>query len=283
MKRVSAVIVLYHPEINVIENIKTYLPQIERLYVVNNSERPLDPKISSFLLSDKIKVINNLENLGIAKALNQGAIIAIDEGFDYLLTMDQDSKFLDNFIDIMISILEKDSKIGILAPYIIHEKDPIKPQNDDCFDITVAMTSGCILKLEAFKEIGGFLEELFIDYVDNEYCLRLKTSGYKIKQINSIKLIHNLGETVPKRFFLKKTITTNHSPLRYYYRTRNRFFVYKKFKSKFFYYVKEDRNIFFKEMIKIILFESEKYRKFYMILLGFRDFRRNKFGKFIVM
>ena len=48
------------------------------------------------------KFVFNSENLGIAKALNQGIEIAIKEKFEWVITMDNDSIATENMIDNML-------------------------------------------------------------------------------------------------------------------------------------------------------------------------------------
>ena len=36
----AAVVVMYHPEISFLKNIATYLDQVERLFIIDNSETP---------------------------------------------------------------------------------------------------------------------------------------------------------------------------------------------------------------------------------------------------
>ena len=53
------------------------------------------------------------------------------------------------------------------------------------------MTSGSFLNLKVYKEAGPFVDKLFIDYVDFEYCLRLKKKGFKIYKLNNTYMQHN--------------------------------------------------------------------------------------------
>lgn len=279
--RVAGVTILFNPMIEVERNILSYLEQVEQLYIIDNSD-----KINRNLTSKNIKSlpgvieIPNEENIGVAAALNKSAERAIEDGYDLLLTMDQDSKISDNLVSEMLREFEKNKKIGILSPFVIHPVNPLTPPDNLTEEIQVAMTSGSIIRLSVYKETGKFLENLFIDYVDHEYCLRLNSHAYKVVQLNSVFLYHKLGEIKQKKLFFKKIFPTNHSPLRLYYRTRNRFFVHKKYKKIFYEYVKQDRVIFLKEIIKIIFYEDEKLKKLKMIILGYYDYRKNILGKY---
>jgi len=67
-------------------------------------------------------------------------------------------------------------------------------------------------------------EQLFIDYVDTEWCLRLFKLGYPVKIISSICLLHEIGDRTLDFIFFKLPV---HSPSRRYYRIRNSFVLLK--------------------------------------------------------
>jgi rhamnosyltransferase len=281
MLRVAGVTVLHNPDKEVISNIESYLNQVECLYIIDNSEE-IKPFINIMKTFPQVKFLLNKGNIGIAAALNKAADQAIVDGFDLLLTMDQDSEISADLVRKMIVEFEKDKKIGILSPFVIHIKNPIKPLFKGLERIIVAMTSGCIIKLSAYKEIGKFLEKLFIDYVDNEFCLRMQLNGYKVLQLNSVFVYHKLGDMESRYFLFWKVYPTNHSALRWYYRTRNRLYVYKNYKNQFPNYVKYDKKVFLNFCFKILLYEKEKLKKIKMTILGYRDYKKDKFGKFEV-
>jgi len=62
------------------------------------------------------------------------------------------------------------------------------------FEKDVVQMSGSLLSLMAFKEIGPFREEFFIDSIDADYCLRLRKKGYKIIVACQAQMKHSVGE-----------------------------------------------------------------------------------------
>jgi rhamnosyltransferase len=278
--KIAGITILYYPDESLVSNILSYLNQIEVLYIIDNSDEPNKNIINDLRSNNKILLIENKGNKGIAAALNKAALKAIDDNYDLLLTMDQDSVVSDNYVNNMLDEFEKDEKIGILSPFVIHAANPREPQSSRLEKVMVAMTSGCIIRLSAYLKVGGFLEKLFIDYVDNEFCLRMISSGYKVFQLNSVSIYHKLGSTEGKQFIYRKVFPTNHSPIRWYYRTRNRLYVYKKYRHIYPHYVRFDVKVFLKDFFKILLYESNKIKKLTMIIRGYLDYKRDKFGKF---
>jgi rhamnosyltransferase len=143
----------------------------------------------------------------------------------------------------------------------------------------MVMTSGNLLNIEAYDKIGGFWEELFIDWVDMEYCLRLNKIHYRVIQINQVILNHPLGEISKHKLFKKTFYALNHSAKRRYYLTRNALHVLKKYKMEFPELVVFTRDIFIYSLKSIILFEKNKFYKLIMMFKGYCDYKNGVFGK----
>lgn len=157
--RVAGVVVLYHPDKDVIENISTYINQVGQLLIIDNSDI-IDSK-----LIDKIKSLNNVnyisygKNLGISSALNHAAKIAIEKGFKFLLTMDQDSKAPLNLVSSCISIFEGSNNVGLVTP--IHGNKygtHIRPVVGKTEKVTMAMTSGNLISLDVYKRLAVLMK-----------------------------------------------------------------------------------------------------------------------------
>lgn len=274
--KIDGVVVLYNPTEDVIENIKSYINDINILYVVDNSEKYNKTVIAQIKKISKCKYINNNGNKGIASALNIGAKLAIKDGAKWLLTMDQDSKATPEMVKFLKECIfqYKNNNVGIVSPF--HASKYNKEAKDKkCKIQKMVMTSGNLLNLDAYSIVGPFAEDLFIDYVDNEYCLRLNKNNFIIIENAKAILEHNLGELSRKKIFWKNIYCYNYSYIRYYYRSRNVILVGKKYN-----YVDKDYLIeLLKDSIKIILYETDKMKKFLYITKGILDGLNNKTGK----
>jgi len=276
MIKINGVLVLYNPEENLLLNIYSYINEIDKLYVVDNSENKNLEFIEKIKKIDKCLYIDNQGNKGIAHALNVGAELAIDDGANWLLTMDQDSSFSQGSLNKLIEWIGSNNtdNIGIVTP--------MHSENELLIDINknyITMTSGNLVNLMIFSEIGNFLEKLFIDSVDTEYCLRLKKFNYKIQRVKSVVLNHNLGYLKYYVFFNKKITFTNHHYIRRYYMMRNRLYIWKEYSDVLPSFVDGDKQQAIKEILKVILFESLKFKKLIFTLKGYIDYKKSKFGK----
>lgn len=288
--KISGVVVLYNPDEKVLDNIKTYIDLLDVLYVVDNSLIPNDN--SKKYKDKKIKYISNNGNKGIAFALNVGAKEALKNGSEWLLTMDQDSSFQKESLEKMILFLKEINKniimsesldlsydkIGILSALQRTELNKTEKLSGISYPLVV-MTSGNLVNLNAYKKVKGFKDWFFIDAVDFEFCLNLKKNGYEIIQMNTAELNHNLGESVEKKMLGKTMYVTNHNPIRRYYITRNRHYLYDLYKDDYLDYCALELSRTKHELIKIILFEKDKIKKLKYIYKGYRDYKKGIKGE----
>ena len=271
--KLCGVVVWYNPGIQEVTNIKSYLNNIDKLFVVDNSVIDNKQLLQKLETNYKIEYTSNGENLGIARALNLGCQSAINQGYDWILTMDQDSEFekmmVEKYKRNVEEMIEKDKSIAIFAPVIN------KKQMEKCEYVNKVITSGNILNLNAYEIVKGFDDELFIDEVDHDLCFNLLNKGYKIYQFSDIKLKHKLGDS-KKISVLNKTFTAmNHNYIRKYYIVRNRLVVKNRYPQYTAGYLKS--NII--DLCKVILGEDDKQRKIKYMLKGYIDYKKNKLGK----
>lgn len=279
--KVAGVVILYNPTEGVIENINSYLTQIGFLFIVDNSEK-LNSFVANFYsLNTNVKFIYNNANLGIAASLNIGAKEAIEKGYTYLLTMDQDSKATPDMINTMLEAQKHFQDIGLVSPFHVNKFETKKIPLATYSTELVVQASGNLLNLDVYKLVGPFLEEFFIDYVDTEYCLRLNQNNFKIIRANTAILFHNEANISEKVFLGKKIFPHNHSAFRLYFKTRNRFYLRKLYKRYFPKYFKFDFSLFINMFIKIILFEDNKFDKIKYAIRGYRDYlKKIKYSPF---
>lgn len=277
--RIASVTVLYNPDQHLADNLFTYVNDVDRAYIVDNTETNSDD-VQVWRDHPKIEYIKNPSNLGIAEALNIGAVHAREASCDFLLTMDQDSAFAPGQFQRLLGHLDAIDvrTVAIVSPLHRHPTAP-PPPNEKETEVPFVMTSGNLLRLEAFIAVGPFLTALFIDHVDHEYCLRLRSHGYKIVVFNDTFLEHSLGE-VKSFYIFKRRAFVSHSPLRTYYMIRNGLYVGRLYKALFPEFAKENFSLLVKELVKIF-FEDRKRERLKMVRRALRDAKLGKMGKYI--
>ncbi|MCB0365812.1 MAG: glycosyltransferase family 2 protein [Bdellovibrionales bacterium] len=279
-----AVSVLYHPSSGEIENCLQLASQVGHLVVVDNTPQPISLEIPKNL-QNHVTLIQERKNLGMATALNQGANIALMGGYSWLLTMDQDSVLEPNAVAKLIEVAKYHSHppVGLIAPLIIDSHtilshQEIQTSDSKVFDDDFIVTSGSLINLKAYREIGGFLDDFFIDYVDHEYTLRLREQGWRTLLTQCARMHHQQGNLEPVRFLGKTFYTSNYPPDRWYYVTRNRLKCYHLHLKKNLSWIGQDFIAALREFGKMVLLEKDRTGKIFAIIHGIFDFMIGKGG-----
>ena len=292
MIKLAACVVLYNPDDTIFENILTYGNYVDKLIVVDNSLKKnnlLIDKLSE-VFESKLIYINNNDNLGIATALNQACDKAIELQFKWILTMDQDSSFI-NF-DHYKKCLEKVQNVNNVALLAANtDKEGYSTCDiNECScnyrkDKFSVITSANIVNLEYFEEIGRFNDKLFIDMVDYDYCLRINIKKFKILYFPDVFVEHKLGEVHLRTniFTRKKKYKTEHNAQRAYYISRNSLYLsknYGKYFSKEFGMLHILNIVFIHDVTKILIYEIDKWNKLKAKFIGLYHFIINRYGKY---
>jgi rhamnosyltransferase len=296
---ISAVIVTYHPDPLRLENLLACLhAQGLPAIVVDNS---VPSRLASFHAtlkkSDSFALFPLGRNVGLAAAQNIGIKAAQKTGASYVLLLDQDSLPEENMLTHLVNaiqLLEKkghhpaavgpvpvDGRTAKAAPQAL----PIKPgkgfearflESGEIMEVDHLISSGCLLSLEAFTQIGEMDEALFIDYVDIEWCLRARLAGYEVFAVEEARLFHHLGERILRLFGRDIPM---HSPLRHYYLIRNGVYLQRKATIPT-YWKKADRWLLLKRFVFYSVFSWPPGRHFGHMLRGLFDGLRGKMGPF---
>lgn len=228
MKSLAGV-VLYNPPSSTISLLQALRNQGSVVHIFINA-LPVDQDISIYTdLSDFMFFPG--ENLGLARALN--AIIEVFRAStsQYLFLFDQDSRISDGYIDRMIneyqSISSVDHSIVCLAPMLIDIKHRSRSGTNAILGSSqsintahpTAATSGCLFTQTSFSTIGVMDENLFIDGIDHDWCLRAWISQCSIYFSTKTTLSHNMGDSFVKYGASLKPIHSN--SVRHYYIVRN--------------------------------------------------------------
>ncbi len=269
-------IITYNPDIERLQlNIDAVIRNgMTKIVVADNASKNIASIEALFLEYPGIEMIKNSKNEGVAYALNQIFQAAYDSGqYEWVLTLDQDSIIDDDMIATYEQYYTGDNRVASITSQHRERAYEVnkKPQKEIVEYTERCITSGNLVKVSAWKEVGGFETRLFIDYVDFEFCYRLREHGYLILRINKPLLLHELGDPVVIRVLGKERIALNHSALRKYYMVRNSLYChryygnYTKGKNLYYYHL-------FRFFVRTLLIEKEdKQNKLHSIIKGFYD------------
>jgi len=218
-KDVLAVVVSYDGLQQTVRGVEALRGQVGHVYIVDNGSQAPSLALLEALEQDGYVTVARLgENLGVGHALNLGVRQARDKGFGWLLTMDQDSVVDRGLLAAYEAAIRADARQVCLAPTRIKQGEA--PKNAAGREVRYAVTSGNLVAVGVFDEIGPYDEGFFIDCIDFDFCLRLRRAGHTIFRAAGALMQHTLGDGVdvpePVRKFYAR-----HPPIRRYYMYRN--------------------------------------------------------------
>ncbi|HGM5604848.1 TPA: glycosyltransferase family 2 protein [Serratia marcescens] len=242
-RKIIAITVSYNPNIPSLKRqIKVLLAsQVAVVVVDNNSTNSEQLAIALAEFSGQLTLMCLAENEGIAAAQNRGIRMAKEQGFDYVLLMDQDSLPADNMVEELLTAAKHKNGLAAVGPCFIDADQSVRARFirvegiriikmsssscDNIVEVDHLIASGSLIPVAVFERGGLMDESLFIDYVDIEWALRARAKGLLSYGVFSAQMHHSLGDG--RIEFAGRHIAI-HSPLRHYYLVRNAILLYKK-------------------------------------------------------
>jgi rhamnosyltransferase len=281
---IGAVVISYHPDAGVAARLRAIAAQVGRLIVVDNGSAATE---RAALASECVELIENAENLGVARALNLGVVAAAARGFDWCLLLDQDSVPDADMVAGLLAVLARVPDLDRLALLGCAYRLPGAPvvpaaasvDDVEYIDVETVITSGTLLSLAAYRAVGPFRDELFIDYVDVDYCRRARAAGFRVLETRRPLMTHSIGSPSEHRFLWMHKWTTNHSAERRYYIARNQTVMMRE-SARYgpVGVALKSLGRCIRTAKRIILYESDKYTKLCAVSQGWWDGIRGVLG-----
>lgn len=195
----------------------------------NDDLRHLKVKISQMeILTDKVRLICNKENLGFAQGNNVAIKVVLREGrSDYILLLNNDTIVAKDFLSQLIKVGQEEKSVGILGPKIYYadyqgKKDVIQSAGSrvnlsrgkfPCVEQLAKadirridkptavdfVTGACLLiKTEVVKKIGLLDQRYFLLFEDTDWCMRAKKTGYQILYVPNSVVWHKTSQAIKK-------------------------------------------------------------------------------------
>ena len=235
MRQILAVVVCFNPKPSSLQSLSLNLQQegVPVVWINNGPTGSLDALKTQYVLS----IIELQHNLGVAAALNRGFEWALQNGFDAVISFDQDSRPAVGMVGQLQSAWFKASvqtpNVAAIGPATVDhqsgqdmftfapynwKRQRFLPSQNKIYVVDHLITSGCLTPCTVWQDVGPMNNSLFIDWVDNEWCARARLMGYLLLMDGGTKMPHSIGEAsrplLWRRFHL-------HTPLRHYYLLRN--------------------------------------------------------------
>ena len=234
---VFAVVVAYHPNTQTLARLARSLGKGgAQVVVVDNTPSPVE-----LPLPEGCAVLRLGDNFGIARAQNVGIAHARERGAEVLVFFDQDSAIDADFVPKLVRSLDV-RRPGVVGAVYYDEalgfegaSYKLTPRGyprqvrtgaaREPYPVDVRISSGSAATAVTFDVAGLMDEDFFIDYVDIEWCLRVRSKGIPIHVDPGVSMKHSIGnlsvDVGPLKVFID-------GPVRTYYRVRNAFLLARK-------------------------------------------------------
>lgn len=249
---VSVIIVTWNSEEYVQGCLGSIGDEHETVLVDNNSkDRTVEIVSQQFPL---VHVIRNPRNMGLSRAINQGARLATGE---YLLLLNPDVILMKSTIPKLYDLMESRKDVGACGPRFLWPNGRVQrscrelPTFKNLFlefsglgrllkcsswkmwyfdhresrEVEQPMGSCLMVRRELFDRIGGMNEQYPIFMNDVELCYKMKEAGHKLYFVADADIVHHLGGSTRKA--RRRMILEEHRSMYRYLKTRfgNRFLV----------------------------------------------------------
>lgn len=228
---IACILVLYDPDFGKFQTVLDSIAhQADRIFIVDNSHCDNRSRLPA---ASNIHYVGLGQNLGIAAAQNIGIREALKQKPAYIWLSDQDTVYPGAYVEqMLLAFAQAPGRIASLAPtYFDTHKGAVQHFIDHTpfthyfvptpgiHRVSHAIASGILIPTEVLEVVGLMQEDLFIDWVDLEWCWRAKYRfGYENLGTGDVLIQHTMGDQYVGFFGRKVSFR---SPVRHYYMIRN--------------------------------------------------------------
>ena len=267
--KILAVIVTYHPDLDRLRrNISAFCDGVDHILLWDNSECALSVSVYESLcgVREKLTYKHSEENVGISAALNHGWRFASENGFDTLLTMDDDSVFEDfaAYRQHVEALWEEG--LCLCGPRAQ------EGENRGMRRVPHLITSGMLVPVSLVDEAGGWCEDFFVDGIDIDLCINLRRKKFFSYCDTDSRLCQRYGTPATRRLWGLTLRSPNYSAERLHDIFRNHIIILRKYHYPLDLLWHIIRLYFIGFVLKgVLLVESGKKAKLKAVWQGIKD------------
>ncbi|MGB8952708.1 MAG: glycosyltransferase family 2 protein [Candidatus Aminicenantales bacterium] len=190
-----------------------------------------------------VQLIRNTENVGFARANNQGVKASRGE---YVLFLNTDTVIAPEALNLLLRELKVDPAVGAVGPALLRKDKSFQVSFGNTVNFFSELLRKCLLNFclrtrlkwarkkrevgwlsaacflarkRIVEEAGGFDENFFLYFEDIDLCMRIRKKGGKLLYLPAAKVFHEGGATTRFRA-LQSRLAYRESQV-YYYRKHN--------------------------------------------------------------
>jgi len=230
----AAAVVLYKPDAKALDQLLSPLDQNgRRLFIFVNGalEAEIEARLKALTNG---RLIRSAQNVGHGQGLNASVEAAREEGFENIVLLDQDSTpepdIIERLSDRFAELKRSYPQIAVLGPLLVAPSgENFLPQkylwrtstlNEPDRAVDFVPTSGSLVSIQAWMDVGPFRSNYFIGSIDVEWSLRAWSRGFMCAVACDLQMIHRWGPAVSAAEAHKPQILRQ-ADMRNYYFFRN--------------------------------------------------------------
>lgn len=256
----------YYSDIEIkqfLENIATYINQVDKLYIYNLTSNEHNTK------HDLIEHINNYSHVEVANCAGFSEAELYAEFYQKAISDEADFAVMlkpgyfyeeDSFNELKRYLLEADtSNLSVITPVPLLACEIHERKAEEYRTILGCRLIGALVNLDIYRITEGICTNYYQTTFDYDYCLTTRSMGYEIMLAQN-QAFRNQNYTVITKKIGFITLSTYDRDLKeVYYETRNRLFLWEKFKKIDPKYVALDKKIY-KQEKREMFFKDKNYR-----------------------
>jgi len=206
-----------------IESIRKLTYENCQVVVIDNASRSTEYHALRSGCADEL-ILRQKRNLGFAGGCNAGIRWALENGFEYVWLLNNDTVVAPESLAELVRAMQSDPRIGIVGGIIYYWNDPeriqtaggfIDPETGrggmlgvneldagqfrDDFDVEYASGGMSLVRVGAIREVGLLDERFFMYYEDTDWGLRMRARDWRVITASSAKTWHKDKATAGNR------------------------------------------------------------------------------------
>jgi GT2 family glycosyltransferase len=214
--KLFVVVVIYKMRPSESPTLQTLMKSIDRLLwlgervsvlIWDNTPNGQDPG----RLDPGVRYVSAPENPGLAKAYNHASEIAEAEGFEWLLTLDQDTRLPDDFVEKILEAVrgvQSEGKVAAIVPQVIGDNRPLSPFRfaggalprllppgyaGMTESATYAVNSAATIRIASLRQVGGYNPLFPLDISDIDLFHRIHRAGMWVLVAGDVVVSHEFS------------------------------------------------------------------------------------------
>ena len=217
-KNVTAIVVTYNGSKTIcdcLDSLRKSRHKIQIVVVDNASTDDTQVLLKNY---PDVNVLLQKKNIGFGQANNLGIKLALDHDADYVFLLNQDAMVEDNTIEELLNFAEANPEFAIISPLHLNgEGTEIDPKvighinrgnprffSDLYFDrlqtsyiLPFINAAAWLISSKCLRLVGGFSDLFFMYCEDDDYCYRVRLSGFKVALLPNSIIYHKRINNIP--------------------------------------------------------------------------------------